>query len=156
MNRSQRIPDWVDYRSSDRDTPCETPTRRGSDSAISDSPTHHEIRGVLLNGSPTSKPQHDNMFFPNILEEREPAVLDRVRFRSRFCKKPTPGMRNRDFSVNREGKRWQGHPSWHRLLRHQYAFWGLDSSWREERCRFLQDKRRDSAFNKQKQRRMTF
>ncbi|KAG5359546.1 hypothetical protein CJU90_5374 [Yarrowia sp. C11] len=155
FDRSLRIPEWKEYRSSAHDTPCQTPPRRGSDSAIEDysPPSHDQIRQVLLGC--TNQPQTSNMFFPCILQEREPSFQDKVRFRNQFWKQPAPGSRTRDFYTNRNGQKWQGHPGWHRLLRRQYAFWGLDRCWREERSQFLQDKRRELAFTKQQKHRRT-
>lgn len=154
FDRTMRIPEWKEYRSSAHDTPSVTPPRRGSDSAIEDfsPPSHDDIKRVLLG---SQKPQIDNMFFPSIIHEREPSFHDKVRFRNRFWKQPAPGTRTRDFYTNRTGQKWQGHPGWHRLLRRQYAFWGLDRCWREERSQFLQDKRRETAFNKQQKNRRT-
>ncbi|CAN6674419.1 hypothetical protein TRVA0_053S00496 [Trichomonascus vanleenenianus] len=74
----------------------------------------------------------------------------RAKQRMRFSKRPNPSWKahqsNKDI-----GHAWISHPSWHRMMRSEYQFHGLEDIWRDERNRFMQDFRRERQFEKQSQ-----
>lgn len=86
---------------------------------------------------------------------RDKNPYDRIRHRCHFMKRPSPGWKSRDFVLNKDGRQWTSHPCWHRIMRDEYKYNGLDQQWRQERNRFLQEFRRDRQFERQTARRFS-
>lgn len=79
---------------------------------------------------------------------------ERIKQRCHFTRRPSPSWKSRHF-VDKNGGQWSSHPGWHRIMRDEYKFNGLEDTWRDERNRFFLDLRRDRQFMKQSRRRFS-
>lgn len=102
--------------------------------------------------------QYSNLKDLFILCEQNRSSPDISMMKTRWsnAKRPLPSFKSRNLLTDRMGKNWECQPTWHRILRREYARNGDLSTWTMERNVFLQAIRRRRLLERLEKKRNSF